>query len=231
VNFFYLKDKQKILKGIKYAIAKGLDLEIDIFGSDQLFKTKALKLIRNKKGTYIVTEKLASEKDSSFIQSSGNFLFSFEIGERKCTFSTKYSDINTQLSESGVIIDFPSAIRIEDKRREERIENGLTKFLSAEFHLSGVKKLHQLKAVNLGAHGIGLIVDKDDDILCKIDTGSVINNLQFFLPAATLTTVGIVKHKTLITEGEFNGNYIVGFELEQLIDIEDLENKIEKTNE
>ena len=151
------------------------------------------------------------------------------MGESKCFFKTKYLGINTQYPEFGLIIGFPSSIQIEEKRRERRIEDGLMEFLSVEFKLEGESKLYQLKVVNLTSHGIGIIVDEGNfDLLKKLNVGDKIKKLRFFLPMATLTVDGKVKHKTHINQGRLKGKYILGIESDFIVGLKEVEDKLKK---
>jgi len=184
---------------------------------------------RGNKHNHLIIEKLYPEAGNHNIQSSPDVLFSFELDERKCIFATKYLGINTQPPEFGLIVDFPATIQIEEKRGEERIENDLMKFLSVEFKIERDSKLYQLKVINLGSHGIGLIVDRENfDLVKKVNVGDTINNLKFFLPAATLTVDGKVKHKTEITQGKSKGNILLGIESDFLMNRKELEDEMKK---
>jgi len=156
-------------------------------------------------------------------------VFSFALSGGKGVFHTKYRSINTQYPEFGLIIDLPATIQIEDKRREQRIENNLTKFLSAEFTLEGDNTVYQLKAINLSAHGIGLVVDKKYfDLLDKINVGDTIKDLRLFLTVATLTVDGTVMHKTPMNKDEVKGSYILGIKSDFIVDIKELEDELKK---
>ncbi|MBW1857361.1 MAG: hypothetical protein JRI42_03665, partial [Deltaproteobacteria bacterium] len=142
MELFNIEEKKKTLTVIHHLISEKVEILVDIKESDKQF------------------EKLYPEVGNSLIQSFPNVVFSFALSGGKGVFHTKYRSINTQYPEFGLIIDLPATIQIEDKRREQRIENNLTKFLSAEFTLEGDNTVYQLKAINLSAHGIGLVVDK-----------------------------------------------------------------------
>lgn len=126
-------------------------------------------------------------------------------------------------------MSFPSQIQLEEKRREGRIENGLTKILSVEFKLEEDNKLYQLKVVNLSSHGIGLVVDEENfDLLKKVNVRDTIKGLRFFLPAATLTIDGNIKHKTQVSHGKLKGSYILGIESDLIMNLKEVEDKVKK---
>jgi len=109
------------------------------------------------------------------------------------------------------------------------LKNNLTKFLSAEFTLEGDNTVYQLKAINLSAHGIGLVVDKKYfGLLGKINVGDTIKDLRLFLTIATLTVDGTVMHKTPMDMDEVKGSYILGIKSDFIVDIKELEDELKK---
>jgi len=226
MELFNIEEKKKTLTVIHHLISEKVEIIVDIKESDKQFTTKLVKV--NKNG-YLIVEKLYPEVGNSLIQSFPNVVFSFALSGGKGVFHTKYRSINTQYPEFGLIIDFPATIQIEDKRREQRIENNLTKFLSAEFTLEGDNTVYQLKAINLSAHGIGLVVDKKYfDLLDKINVGDTIKDLKLFLTVATLTVDGTVMHKTPMNKDEVKGSYILGIKSDFIVDIKELEDELKK---
>ena len=226
MELFNIEEKKKTLTVIHYLISEKVEIIVDIKGNDKQFATKLVKV--NKNG-YLIVEKLYPEVGNSLIQSFPNVVFSFALSGGKGFFHTKYRSINTQYPEFGLIIDLPATIQIEDKRREQRIENNLTKFLSAEFTLEGDNTVYQLKAINLSAHGIGLVVDKKYfDLLDKINVGDTIKDLRLFLTVATLTVDGTVMHKTPMNKDEVKGSYILGIKSDFIVDIKELEDELKK---
>ena len=226
MELFNIEEEKKTLTVIHHLISGKVEIIVDIKESDKQFTTKLVKV--NKNG-YLIVEKLYPEVGNSLIQSFPNVVFSFALSRGKGVFHTKYRSINTQYPEFGLIIDFPATIQIEDKRREQRIENNLTKFLSAEFTLEGDNTVYQLKAINLSAHGIGLVVDKKYfDLLDKINVGDTIKDLKLFLTVATLTVDGTVMHKTPMNKDEVKGSYILGIKSDFIVDIKELEDELKK---
>jgi hypothetical protein len=146
-----------------------------------------------------------------------------------CVFATRYVGIHTEHPYYGLIVEFPATVRIEEKRKEERISDGFAKLLSVEFSLEGDEKVYQLNVINIGSSGIGFIVEKANfDLFEKLNLGDHIRDIRFFLPIATITLDAVVKHMTLIKEGEFEGKYLVGIESDALMELEEIQEEIEK---
>jgi len=224
-----IEEEKKTLAIIHHLISEKVEILVNIKGSDKQFTTKLLKVQKANGHGHLIIEKLYPEVGNSLIQSSPDVVFSFALSGSTGVFHAKYRSINTQYPEFGFIVDFPATIQIEDKRGEERIENDLTKFLSAEFTLEGNSTVYQLKAINLSSHGIGLIVDKKYfDLLDKINVGDTIKDLKLFLTIATLTIDGTVMHKTPMNRDELKGSYILGIKSDFIVDLKDLENELKK---
>jgi len=229
MDLFTIEEEKKTLTIIHHLISEKVEIIANIKGSDKQFTTKLVKVQKDNGHGYLIIEKLYPEVGNSLIQSSPDVVFSFALTGSRGVFHTKYRSINTQYPEFGLIVDFPATIQIEDKRREERIEDDLTKFLSAELTLEGDNTVYQLKAINLSTHGIGLVVDKKYfDLLDKINVGDTIKDLRLFLTVATLTVDGTVMHKTPMNEDELKGSYILGIKSDFIVDIKELEDKLKQ---
>ncbi|HUU40839.1 MAG TPA: hypothetical protein VMW42_07860 [Desulfatiglandales bacterium] len=229
MDYIEIKDKEKINGIIYHLISKNTEISAEIKGTDKRFTTRVVKLDDRGLVRKVIIEKIYPEAGNSIMQTSPDVIFSFEFGGKKGVFETKYFGVNTQYPEFGLIVGIPAVIKMENKRREERIENGLTKFFSVEFAVEGDAKLYKLKVVNLGAHGVGLIVDGNNiDLLEKVNVGDAITEMRFFLKAATLTTDGIVRHKTQIKSGKLKGIYILGIQSDFIVDLKELKDKLKK---
>jgi hypothetical protein len=229
MGFIEIKEKEKIAEVLHHLISKNVELSVDIKGSDGGFKTRLVKLEDSGLGRKLIIEKFYPETGNSLIQAALYATLSFDLGKSKGVFQCKYLGINTQYPEFGLILDVPVSIKMENKRREERIENGFTKFFSVEFTLEEDGKLYQLGVVNLSAHGVGLIVDEGNfDLLEKVNVGDTVKDLRFFLKAAVLTTDGVVRHKTKVKNGKLQGKYILGIQSEFIIDLDELKDKLKE---
>ena len=227
MDLFTIEEKKRILDIIHYLISEKAKVAVDIKKSNKLFITKFLKIHKGRGLGCIIIEKFYPEVGNSLIQSFPDVVFSFTIRGRKGIFQAKYRGINTEYPEFGLIVDFPQAIQIEDSRKEKRVEDNFKKFLSAEFTLEGDNTTHQLKVINLGSNGIGLIVGRKKlDLLDKINIGDIIKDLTFFLTVATLRVDGEVIHKTSIDHGRLKGSYILGIKSDFIVDLKELEDTL-----
>lgn len=229
MKFLTIKEKDKIIKIVKYLISEGAEVEVEIQGTDKSFATRAIAIKEFLETDRLIVEKLHPEEGNSLIQSAPEVVFSFDVKGRPATFATKYVGIHTEHPHYGIITEFPTTLRLQEKRRAQRISNDLSKLLSVELTLEGDDKQYQLRVVNIGSSGIGFIVEKRDfDLFKKINVGDQIQDVTFFLPIATMTIDATVKHMTLVKEGEFRGCYLVGIESNSLIEFKELQEELEK---
>jgi hypothetical protein len=229
MEFFTIKEKDKIITIVKYMISEGMEVAVEIQGANERFVTKAIAIKEFLEGERLILEKLYPEEGNSLIQSAPEVVFSFDVKGRSAAFATRYVGTHTEHPRYGFIAEFPTTVRLEEKRKEQRITNGLTKLLSVEFTLEANEKQYQLSVVNIGSSGIGFIVEKEDfDLFEKINVGDKIQGITFFLPIATMTIDATVKHMTLVKKGQFRGCYLVGIESSSLAEFKELQEEIEK---
>jgi hypothetical protein len=229
MEFFTINERAKIATIIKYMVSEGMDVEVEIQGADERFTTRAIGIKEFFETDCLIVDKLSPEEGNVIIQSAPDLIFYFDVQGRLATFPTKYLGMDNEHPHYGLIMEFPSALHLEEQRREQRIIHGLAEILSVEFSLEDDDKQYQLSVDNIGPSGIGLIVEKKDfDLFKKIDVGGEILDIRFFLPMATLTIDAMVKHMTLIKEGQFRGCYLVGIETRSLLELKELQEEIEK---
>jgi hypothetical protein len=229
MEFFAIREKEKIITIVKYMISEGMEVAVEIQGTDERFATRAIAIEEFLEGDRLVVEKLYPEEGNSLIQSAPDLVFSFDIKGRTASFAAKYVGLYDEHSSYGLIIEFPTAVQLEEKRKEQRITDGMTEILSAEFSLEGDDKQYQLSVVNIGSSGIGFIVEKKNfDLFEKVNVEDQIRDITCFLPLATMTIDATVKHMTLIKEGQYRGFYLVGIESDSLMEIEALQEELER---
>jgi hypothetical protein len=229
MTFFTIGEKEKIVTIVNYMISEGLDVTLQIQGNYEIFSTRVIAIEEGFEGSSIIVEKLRPEEGNSFITSSTEAILSFDLKGRKASFVAPYEGMYKESPNYGLLFGFPTDIQLEEIRKEQRLGNGMTKILSVEFSLEDEFKKYQLGVVNLGSAGLGLIVEKKDfDIFEKIKVGDKIKDMTLFLPMATMNTDAIIKHMTLIKDGQFRGCYLIGIESELIMEIEDIKEKLEK---
>lgn len=224
-----MTEREKILTMVDYLISKGVKLSVDIQGCDEQFSTRVIKLKREGEDTRLILENLYPELGNSLLQSHPDAVFACEMSGGRCVFAAKYLGVNKEYPEFGLIVSLPATIQIDDRRKEERIENDLSAFISVEFTVEGDARVYRLKVTSVGASGIGVVVDEESShLLGKLNVGDTIKDMRFFLPEAILTIDGTVKHKTQIPYGRSKGSYVLGVDSGFIMELEELKEKLRK---
>jgi hypothetical protein len=227
MGVFTLTETEKILSIVEHLISKDIKISVDMQGCDEQFSTRVIKLKKEAGQGCLIIERLYPEPGNSLIESYQDVMLAFEMSGSRCVFATRYLGINAEYPEFGLKVALPSTIQIEERREEERIEDDLSEFLWVEFTLGG--KVYRLKAISVGASGIGLVVDRESsDLLGKLNVGDTMRDMRFFLPQALLTVDGTVKHKTQISSGRLKGNHVLGIESGFIAGLEELKESLKK---
>ncbi len=229
MGFFTITGREKVLTVVEYLISEGVTVSVDIHGRDQQFSTRIVKLKMDGGHNSLIIEDLYPGSGNSLIESYPDVIFAFEMSGSRCVFATKYLGVNTEYPEFGLIVGFPSTIQVTERRKEERIENDLSESLSVEFTVENDAKVYRLKVASVGASGIGLVIDDaNSDLLEKVEVGDTIKDMRFFLPEAVLTVDGTVKHKTRISHGRLEGDYILGIDSGFVPELEQFKERLKK---
>jgi hypothetical protein len=229
MDFFTVAEKASIITIVRYMISEVMEVKVAIQGTDEMFATRMIALKECVEGDCIIVEKLYPQEGNTLIQSAPNVVLSFDLKGKSATFAATYLGLNNEAPHYGLMLDIPTSIQLQETRHEERVTDGLHRILSVSFSLAGEDKQYQLSVGNIGVSGIGLIVEKADfDLFKRIDVGTHIPGVMIFFPVATMTIDAVVKHMTLIKDGQFRGCYLLGIESSSPADFKELQEEIEK---
>lgn len=112
------------------------------------------------------------------------------------------------------MMNLPDFVKLEEKRKNERIRPKFPEFISAIFKLAkkGEKdQLYDLNVIDYSSHGLGLLItEKDFDLVQILSLEDKIHEITLFAAEALTTLDGTVRHITRIEEGKYESNYILG---------------------
>ena len=109
------------------------------------------------------------------------------------------------------------AIQNEKTRREDRRKFSIPEFIYAEFKLEA--RSYNLKIFNISRYGLGLIVThKDFVLLDSLKVGDTLEHITFYATWTMINVNAIVRHKTKISKGKYQGCYIFGIESDDIIE-------------
>ena len=110
----------------------------------------------------------------------------------------------------------------QEKRKRDRFNDDIPEFVYAEFKIgkgSTQERVYNLKISDCSHYGIGMVItQKDFELLEMLNEGDDLKEISFFATWTVLTVDGIVRHKTKIEEGKYEGCYLIGIESQELID-------------
>lgn len=228
-----IRNREKIAEIVELLVSKRTEINVRLQGQKKPFTSKLIKLFTGTgedmgastlgKRVQLILEKLAPEQGNELILSSPDLVIEFSVGDRVLGFDTRYAGISSNYPYFGIIVEFPDSLRVGDTRREERFTPDIPEFVYVEFDLGkgpDRKGRHRLNVINYSSHGLGLLVtEKNFGLLQLLEVGDKIKDVTFFAKWAIIKVDATVRHKTRIKEGKHKGQYIIGVESSELLDI------------
>ncbi len=228
MKWYKLDNKKQILKIIKYLVSSKEEVEVRIKGARKknIFKSRFIKIdyenVSSENGGTpdLIIERLVPEQGNILIQGAPDVFIESSIKEHICSCSVKYKGTHNTDPYFGFVLSFPEIVKIQERRKEERVAVGMPELVSVQFRLrNGAKrdKVYNLNVNNYSSDGIGLLITKkESDLLQKIHVRDKLYNMIFFAKTALIRGNGTVKHKTKIKEGKYKGCYIMGIESDNI---------------
>lgn len=209
-NWYVLNDRRKLKKVIGRLLSRKTVLNIKIKNDNTLYTSKVIKISHEESssrsviGSQIVIDKVKPEIGNSLIQSFPEVALEFPFDATQCRCFVNYTGISSEYPYYGIILSFPESIELTDKRREKRYVYDMPEMVSVEFRLDkGPDKVYSLNVYDSSAYGLGILVtERDFDLLEILNPGDEIKDITFYATSAMIKVDGIVRHKTLIKEGE-----------------------------
>ena len=228
MKWHVLDDKRKILRILQKSVSNRTEMKVRIRGAKNPFTSKLLKIVEA--GTLLelenleidteaqlIIEKLNPAKGDALIQSFPDVVMEFLVNENLCQCSSRNTGVSNIPPHFGFIMSFPEKLEIQEKRKEKRTPYEEPKIVSVEFRLPtgrGKGRKYTLNVFDRSKRGFGLLVRKEDFALLKIlNQGDKLQNMTFYSESLMLKMDAVVRHKTRIEEGKYQGCYIVGIEL------------------
>ena len=121
-----------------------------------------------------------------------------------------------------MIVSFPEAIKIKERRSYDRDGKKIPDFVNAVFTLrKGGKKYrtYRLEIIDRSADGVGVLITKKDfDLLEIVKEGDKLQDLELYAPSAMIKLAGTVRHKTEIRDPRYKGSYALGIKLDETLE-------------
>lgn len=213
-----LNNKQEISKIIKRLVGSKNEIDVRMKGAKRIFKSRLLLLMQdngssgNGRHPRLIIEKLTPKEGNFLIQSVQKVVMESSINGHACRYDVKYMGTCNSDPFFGFFVSFPENFKVAERRREERYVHEMPELVSARFRLESGRP-YDLYVNDHSGHGLGLLVTKKDfDLLKQINIGDKLRDMVIFAKSALIRGDGIVRHKTRIVKGRFEGCFILGIE-------------------
>jgi hypothetical protein len=227
-----LQSEEKITNIINYLISRQAEITVRIEGKETEYSSRFIEILPRSNGggvsvshnerPELVMEKLVPAEGNSLIQQFPEANVEFLICGHLCRCPTKYVSISTTFPHYGLIMSAPVFMELEEKRKEQRVTLESPEFISAMFKLnkaSETTQSYELNIFNYAGNGLGLLLtEKDFDLLERLNPGDKLPEITLYAESALTVLDGIVRHKTKIEDGTYQGSYIIGLESNTKID-------------
>lgn len=222
-----LDDLKKIRQIITYLITERIEIQIRFQGEEAVFRSKFIKIdqpdILSEIGqSRLIVEKLQPEDGNALIQSAPEMDVQFIIKGSSCNCTLKFIEVSNNYPHFGYILNFPSTLGIEEKRKEERVTHEKPELYSVEFIIeenTPNETKCKFDVFDSSKHGLCMIIPPGDvDIMQKLDIGDQINDITFYGSWTVIRVDGTVRHKTRIGDGKYEGGFLLGIESSEIIE-------------
>ena len=225
----YITDtKQKIREVIGFLISRKREITIQMDRDPGMFTSRISKvnygdiLSKIGKGHELIIQNLVPDTGNALIKSSPRIVIEFVLRERPCQFDAKYLGQCTEYPHIGLIVSFPQALKIEERRSHDRDGERIPDFVNAVFTLrKGAKRdrTYKLEIIDRSPDGLGMLITKKDfDLLDIVKEGDKLRGLELYASTAMIRVSGTVRHKTEIKDPKYKGSYALGIKLDETLE-------------
>jgi len=226
------RNKRRIKEAIEFLESDHRSIGIRVGGEKTPFSSKIIKAEHGEilakpwlNGTLLI-EILCPENGNELIQSKGSLTVSFSLGKYDCEFESCFIEKSLTSPYYGHFITYPESILILNRRRHNRYERGTSQaplFVDARLSLKtpdGKEKSYDPKVFDISEQGVGILVGEDaPELLQALDMGYRIEEFELMAAWMTIKVSGTVRHKSRITEGKYTGQYLIGIQLDERLEL------------
>lgn len=220
--------RQKIREVIGFLVSRKREIRIQIEGNTAIFTSRIIKvnygdiLSKIGRGHELIIENLVPDIGNTLIKSSPGIVIEFILRGTPCQFDARYLGKCTEYPHIGLIISFPEALKIEERRSHERDGKRIPDFVNAVFTLRKGAKRHRtykLEIIDRSPDGVGMLITKKDfDLLEIVKEGDKLQDLEVYAASAMIKVAGTVRHKTAIKDPKHKGSYALGIKLDETLE-------------
>ena len=228
---FVTKSRARIRQAIDFLVTNRRSIKVKIEWEPTLFDSTIVKadhgnpLLKTGGGGRVFIQWLSPPRGNNIIDSVSPVEVRFSLGKYKLAFTSNYITKNLEPHNLGLIITYPEALVLADRRRSDRHEVDSTSapfFAEARIKVrAGLskKKAYDLKVFDISESGVGILVGKElFNWLERIGIGDRLREVELYAPWTIVRMGGTVRHKSRIREGEYSGHRLLGIELDEKLE-------------
>ena len=223
---YFVETKQKIREVIDFLISRKREIRVHIEGETAPFTSRVIKvnygdiLSKIGKGHELIIENLVPDAGNTPIKASSRIVIEFLLRGTPCQFDAKYLGESTEYPHIGLIVSFPQALKIEDRRGYDRDGKRIPDFTNAVFTVRNREdRTYKLEIIDRSPDGLGMLITKKDfDLLGILKEGDKLQGLELYASTAMIKVNGTVRHKTQIKDSKYKGYYTLGIKLDETLD-------------
>ena len=223
---YIVETKQKIREVIGFLISRKREITIQIEGETAPFTSRIIKvnygdiLSKIGKGHELIIENLVPDTGNTLMKSSPEIVIEFLLRGTPCQFDAKYLGKCTEYPHIGLIVSFPEALKIEERRGYDRDGKRIPDFVNAVFTLKNKKdRTYKLEIIDRSPDGLGVLITKKDfDLLDIVKEGDKLQGLELYASTAMIKVSGTVRHKIQIKDSKYKGFYTLGIKLDETLE-------------
>jgi hypothetical protein len=223
---YIVETKQKIREVIGFLISRKREITIQMDGDPAMFTSRIIKanygdiLSKIGKGHELIIQNLVPDIGNQLIKSSPEIVIEFVLRGTPCQFEAKYLGKCMEYPHIGLIVSFPEALKIEERRGYDREGKRIPDFTNAVFTVRNSEdRTYKLEIIDRSPDGLGMLITKKDfDLLDIVKEGDKLQGLELYASTAMIKVSGTVRHKTQIKDSKYKGFYSLGIKLDETLE-------------
>jgi hypothetical protein len=223
---YSVETRQKIREVIGFLISRKREIRVHIEGETALFASRVIKvnygdiLSKIGKGHELIIENLVPDAGNTLVNSSSRIVIEFLLRDTPCQFEAKYLGKSTEYPHIGLIVSFPQALKLEDRRGYDREGKRIPDFTNAVLTVRNSEdRTYKLEIIDRSPDGLGMLITKKDfDLLDMVKEGDRLQGLELYASTAMIKVNGTVRHKTQIKDSKYRGYYTLGVKLDETLE-------------
>ncbi len=223
---YSVETKEKIREVIGFLISHKREIRVHVEGETAPFTSRIIKvnygdiLSKIGKGHELIIENLVPDAGNALIKSSSRIVIEFLLRGTPCQFEAKCLGKSNEYPYIGLIVSFPQALKVEDRRGYERDGRRIPDFTDAVLTVRNSEdRTYRLEIIDRSPDGLGMLITKKDfDLLGMVKEGDKLQGLELYASTAMIKVNATVRHKTQIKDSKYKGYYTLGIKLDETLD-------------